>query len=130
MNKVKLCHKCGGYLTKPNSPLLYSCRCTSSYVRGFEDNLSPSEAIGQQIEAAKKWLALYKSQKRNRLDRVVIDMRANLQRLTNGIKLEKLNELCARYILGVITYEQLVMRGKRLGFSEIDIRAKADDPDY
>lgn len=45
-------------------------------------------------------------------------------------KLEKLNELCAMYIMGIINYAQLIFRGKRLGFTEAQIRSKADDPNY
>ena len=63
-----LCHKCSGvlsYSTRTEDVTgLYTCRCISGWVRGFEPILTRNAAIAAQVRMCKLNIALYARQGR------------------------------------------------------------------
>jgi len=70
-----LCHKCSGMLSFDRDSEvvtgLAGCRCISGWVRGFEPDLTRSEAVAAQIKRQQSDIDLYRSQRKSYVTRAI-----------------------------------------------------------
>lgn len=59
MEKVYLCHKCGGTLYKYSDQRLYNCHCMSSYVRDWQSPIE--DPVASQIAQLQQDIEFFRS---------------------------------------------------------------------